>query len=89
MKYKGSKCQICNYDKYQGALDFHHLDPNEKDFSIGEATSRVLNSKIKAELDKCILVCSNCHRELHGGIIIFNDTNWAIHPEFNLFCISL
>ena len=65
---KGGKCQCCGYDKYQGALEFHHLNPKEKDFTIGNTKSTTFG-KIKTELDKCILVCSNCHREIHGGII--------------------
>lgn len=69
--YKGGGCQVCGYDKYNGALEFHHLDPNEKDFSIGELKKTNINEKIKKELDKCILVCANCHREIHGGLINF------------------
>lgn len=69
--YKGGCCQIkdCGYNKYNGALEFHHLDPNEKDFNIGAMKSYTFGDKVKKELDKCILVCSNCHREIHGGII--------------------
>ena len=67
VEYKGGKCSVCGYCKYTGALDFHHLDPKQKDFNI----SKNLHSKpsiesIKEELDKCILLCANCHRELHG-----------------------
>ena len=65
--YKGGKCVICGYDNYIGALDFHHLEPGEKDFCI----SRVKNRKfedIKKELDKCVLLCSTCHREVEGGV---------------------
>ena len=64
VRYKGGKCVMCGYYKYQGALEFHHLNPNEKDFAFGD---KVLSwSKMKIELDKCILVCSNCHKEIHG-----------------------
>jgi len=65
VEYKGGKCSICGYDKYIGALDFHHVDPNKKDFSVSSwANSSLI--LLKAEADKCILVCSNCHRELHN-----------------------
>jgi len=65
--YKGGKCQICDYNKSSNALHFHHLNPNEKDFSIsGKSLSF---DKLKSEVDKCILVCSNCHSEIHEGII--------------------
>jgi 5-methylcytosine-specific restriction endonuclease McrA len=68
VEYKGSKCQVCGYSKYTGALEFHHLDPKEKDFAI--SSSKVGKwDKIKAELDKCVLLCSNCHREVHANLI--------------------
>lgn len=63
--YKGGKCSVCGYDKCIAALGFHHIDPSEKDFGI--ATSGVTRSweKLKVELDKCIIVCANCHAEVH------------------------
>lgn len=69
IKYKGGKCQICGYDKCDGALEFHHIDPSKKDFGIAQNGYTRAWSKIKEELDKCILVCANCHREIHSGII--------------------
>lgn len=63
--YKGGSCQICGYNRSPAALDFHHIDPLEKDFSISSRMSSF--NAIKAELDKCVLVCSNCHREIHDG----------------------
>lgn len=67
VEYKGGKCQICDYNKSITALHFHHLDPNEKDFSIsGKSLSF---DKLKNEVDKCILVCSNCHSEIHEGLV--------------------
>jgi hypothetical protein len=65
VEYKGGCCVKCGYDKYQGALDFHHLDPKEKDFNPSQLKKNSFDDKIKSELDKCILVCSNCHREIH------------------------
>lgn len=62
--YKGGKCEICGYDKCITALEFHHLNPDEKEFGIG--TNDILSfEKNKKEVDKCILVCANCHREIH------------------------
>jgi hypothetical protein len=69
IEYKGGCCQECGYDKYNGALEFHHLDPSKKDFTIGKVKSYSFNDVFKKELDKCILVCSNCHREIHGGVV--------------------
>jgi len=67
VEYKGGKCQVegCGYNKYIGALEFHHLDPTQKDFSISDVKGYKFTKKITEELDKCILVCSNCHREIH------------------------
>jgi len=63
VEYKGGKCEMCGYDKFIQGLEFHHLDPNEKDFTIsGKSWSF---EKLKKEVDKCILVCSNCHIEVH------------------------
>ena len=66
--YKGGKCCKCGYCKYQGALEFHHLDPTQKDFSLSQVKGNKFNDIIKKELDKCILVCANCHREIHGKL---------------------
>lgn len=70
VKYKGGKCINCGYCKCIGALEFHHLNPEEKDFSPSYArlrgvTNGELKDEVKKELDKCILVCANCHREEH------------------------
>lgn len=73
IEYKGGHCIVCNYNKCNGALEFHHLNPNEKDFTIANARLTSFNDKVKKELDKCILVCSNCHREIHSGLININD----------------
>lgn len=62
--YKGGKCQICGYDKCLAALDFHHKNKNEKDFNVGLYRSYLLDN-LKPELDKCDLLCANCHREIH------------------------
>ncbi len=69
--YKGGKCVICGYLKCNSSLTFHHLDPSEKEFELGQA--KVFNfEKAKKELDKCILVCRNCHGEIHSGL----------HPQY-------
>ena len=59
---------MCSYSKYPGALDLHHLDSREKDFGIGDKGYTRSWEKVKTELDKCILVCANCHREIEAGI---------------------
>lgn len=67
LEYKGGKCQCCGYDSYVGALDYHHVDPSQKAFEISRHWSKPW-PEMKAELDKCILVCANCHREIEGGV---------------------
>ena len=68
--YKGGKCQCCGYKKFIGALEFHHINPSEKDFGISAKGFTRSWEKTKEELDKCVLVCANCHREIHEGIIL-------------------
>jgi 5-methylcytosine-specific restriction endonuclease McrA len=65
VNYKGGKCENCGYDKYLGALEFHHMNPKEKDFNLSQLKSYKFDQVIKNELDKCILLCANCHREIH------------------------
>jgi len=73
VNYKGGKCQFCGYSKYIGALDFHHIDPKTKKFSLSmDQMYRSWELTLK-ELDKCVIVCSNCHREIHGGLIKVNS----------------
>lgn len=64
--YSGGKCIKCGYDKSVAAMDFHHLDPTKKDFQISGGKS-IGWDKIRAELDKTILICKNCHSEHHNG----------------------
>lgn len=63
----GGKCSYCGYDKCLDALQFHHLDPTEKEFHLGQGRGKKLET-IKAELDKCVLLCSNCHIEEHAKL---------------------
>lgn len=63
LETKGSVCEKCHYNKYHGALHFHHLDPSEKSFTIS-STSKPW-AEIEEEIKKCILICSNCHAEAH------------------------
>lgn len=71
--YKGGKCCICGYDKCNEALDFHHLNPENKDFSISSTHKNI--DILKKEVDKCILVCCRCHREIHAGLIDLDSFN--------------
>lgn len=62
--YKGGGCIHCGYNKCAGGLDFHHRDPSAKDINWKKMRTWDIE-KIKKELDKCDLVCRNCHAELH------------------------
>lgn len=64
VEYKGGRCQRCGYDKCIAALDFHHL--HGKDFTISSDGKTFSWEKVKIELDKCVLLCANCHREVHA-----------------------
>lgn len=66
IEYKGGKCGICGYNKCVAALQFHHIDGN-KDFGIADKGYTRAWETVKQELDKCILVCANCHAEIHNG----------------------
>lgn len=67
--YKGGKCQLCGYKKCLRSLEFHR-DPSKKDFSISQwnLSSQEDFEKLKSELDKCDLFCSNCHGEVHDQL---------------------
>lgn len=63
----GGSCKRCGYNKRPEALEFHHKDPDEKDFGIGGSYNLSWKRIIK-ELQKCILLCANCHAEIHAEI---------------------
>ena len=68
--YKGSICVICGYSRCSAALDFHHINPLEKEgYGTGAMKSHWTFEKNKSELDKCVLVCVRCHREIHAGVV--------------------
>jgi hypothetical protein len=65
----GGCCVICGYNKCNAVLAFHHLDPSKKDFSFGGVRANPQSiDKIIIEVKKCIMVCHNCHTEIHAGI---------------------
>jgi len=65
---KGGKCSMCGYNKNIACLDFHHLNPETKKYSPKDILRNKDFTVIKNELDKCILVCKNCHGEIHHPI---------------------
>ena len=80
----GGKCIICGYCKSTRALALHHLVPSEKEFQISSIkASRFAWSKIIKELQKCILVCHNCHCEIHDGLVIISNKSIIDDKFFN------
>lgn len=67
----GGKCLLCGFDTFQEALDFHHINPEEKEFNFA-SNIKSLEAQLQ-ELKKCILVCSNCHRGIHAGYYTIPD----------------
>ncbi|MDD2689567.1 MAG: hypothetical protein PHT41_05420 [Candidatus Omnitrophica bacterium] len=66
VEHKGGRCDVCGYNQCIDALEFHHNNSSHKDFSISEKGYTRSWSKVKEELDKCTLLCANCHREVHA-----------------------
>src|SRR4051794_18126446 len=69
----GGRCRLCGYDRYAGALEFHHLDPEQKDFGLSlRGITRSLDA-LRAEARKCVLLCSNCHAEVEAGVATLKE----------------
>ena len=64
--HAGGKCIRCDYNKYPEVLEFHHKDSSQKKFGIGQNGLTRSWERVKAEIEKCNLLCANCHRELHA-----------------------
>jgi transposase len=81
----GGCCCVCGYDRWRGALEFHHLDPETKRLAIGQGGALSLEM-LRAEAKKCVLVCSNCHAEIEAGVATVplqfrpQDPNKALTP---------
>lgn len=69
----GGCCRLCGYDRSLAALHFHHLDPGQKAFGIAHrGVSRSL-ARARAEVEKCVLLCSNCHAEVEAGLVDYSS----------------
>lgn len=66
VKEFGGMCSLCGYSKCLGALHFHHVNPQEKEFSISHKGMTISLDKLRIEAAKCILICANCHAEKHN-----------------------
>lgn len=77
--YKGGSCIVCGFDKYQGSMDFHHLDPSEKEFTI--SAKDIKFETILNELDKCVLLCKNCHSAIHSDELELTAEHLSRNPS--------
>lgn len=69
----GGACALCGYDRYVGALHFHHREPTNKAFALsGLGVTRSIG-RARAEAGKCVLLCSNCHAEVESGAVGLPD----------------
>lgn len=66
LDYKGRKCERCGWDESPVGLAAHHTDPTQKEFSMGDSGITRSWERIKAELDKCVMLCHNCHSVIHS-----------------------
>lgn len=79
----GGKCTICGYDKTIAALDYHHIDPAEKDHLLCFAMRNGYAwSKIVQEARKCTIVCCRCHREIHAGVTVLPPNCARFNEEY-------
>lgn len=71
----GGGCSVCGYSKCHAAIEFHHLDPTEKEVALSKMMAHPSGwPKIVEEMSKCVALCSNCHREVHAGVTEVPET---------------
>jgi len=68
----GGCCRLCGYSRCPAALEFHHLDPSTKEFSLAQRGARSIE-RLRVESRKCVLLCSNCHAEVEAGTVELPD----------------
>jgi DNA-directed RNA polymerase subunit RPC12/RpoP len=64
----GGRCQLCGYDRFPGALEFHHVNPSQKRFGLAAGGVARSLAALREEASKCALLCSNCHAEVENGV---------------------
>lgn len=79
--YTGGRCKICGYEfngQNSDVFSFHHVNPDDKKYEIGvkELNRRLATTVIK-ELNKCVLLCENCHRLVHDGKLKVTDNRFT------------
>src|SRR3989338_9159731 len=86
--YKGGKCGRCGYSRCIEALEFHHVDSSQKDFGISQDGYTRSWERVRQELDKCVLLCANCHRELHASSQLLRESGDETAGELREACVS-
>jgi 5-methylcytosine-specific restriction endonuclease McrA len=89
INYKGGHCQVCGYSKCPEALEFHHLHSDGKNFGISDKGYTRSWRNIAEELDKGVLLCANCHREVHSGLQLPREIVVEKSGEFREACPPL
>jgi len=87
VNYFGGKCQKCGYDKCVDALEFHHIDKDQKEERPSYIITHWSWERVLPELEKCILVCSNCHKEIHANSINLDLRNY-VKPWIDKICLT-
>ena len=82
------KCAYCGLEDNAVLYDFHHLNPEEKEFGIGSASTTRSREAYLREAKKCVLLCSNCHRRIENGLITNNDLHY-IEPNEKIYWDTL
>lgn len=73
----GGACQLCGYRRCLAALEFHHVDPTDKRFSLSHRGVARSLERARAEAKKCALLCANCHAEIEAGIATLDSSGEA------------
>lgn len=82
VKSRGGKCELCGYDRNIAVLEFHHINPDEKEFQLDmRHLSNTSLERLKEEADKCQLLCANCHREVHNPHLGMDEVEDLVNTE--------
>lgn len=78
----GGKCGICGYNKCDEVMEFHHLDPTTKETTWSQIRGSIKGwNTIVDEMSKCVMLCSNCHKEVHAGVAVVPDDVARLNKE--------
>lgn len=80
--FKGSGCQLCGYNAHPTAIEFHHVNAEDKDRDLSLMKSMGYQN-IVDEISKCLIVCANCHREIHANLVSEKKIQGAYQKQKN------